>query len=849
MQSFVEGQVPPRLTPGAQSRQLLDRSLQRVAVDKSKQNSFRKMRSEVVGQALQKYRGSNHTNTTFLRGENEDTGYISKAKEGGEEEDPNSLVRVHVPDGSAYYFGGNRSSVSKNSSLVMTPKHSLRKPINKQTIHPEEASNSGSTGLQKFRSAAKVVGTIKTMGYRLNDTIQEKIWFVLNPRNVFFDYWATAVMLTMLWVAVLDPFRVSFLWEDGWLGKAAEWCVNLVFVVDLALGFFSAYEVNVGMILELVTEPRLIVRHYLCDRFFVDLLSSLPLVMPLFYTNNFQKHYNVFRLPKLVFRLPALIESKMSTWSQSNQCLRYLLGDITMNTRDGMARIAKICMAVLMLTHWVACFWHAIPTSDGVRCAAHDGDQDWIVLADLCDASTTQMYVTSIYWAFTTLSTVGFGDIVPRTNGEKLFCMLVMLLGVSCYAYILGSVSIVISHFDVSERHEHQRHRQLAKFCNDFNVPMEIRRRLTHNLDFKLNQKQESRDYNIEAVLSDFSPSLRVELISVIHAPLIQKLPYLHGKSREFVARVISVLQTLVAYSGDMVTQEGKIASAMYFVGSGRLQVILQEVAAGILVGGQSFGEVGCLLGVVTASVQAVETCELYPMHRESVLSLMAEFPAFELEMKEKALVHVSRVEEEDRLATPEAAQLRRLPAVKTKVSTPVGGVAAATGVTTGKPVAEGAGGSGGSAAAAAAEGGAGGGAGAEGGAGGAAAAAARSGKTVSIEWELQPLSRSPTMTGPPIAGFRPARRVQDAGKPVVPSSVDRAVAAPQPQAVAPLHGGSSTQVELLRTLRTFMTETREHQQAMETKLDKLVERVDVLSARSAPTSPPSASVVHNFTT
>jgi hypothetical protein len=730
-----------------------------------------------MGEQLDQYKRTKHVGTTFRQGDGEGVGYINKRQEEGEGDD---TLRVHVPDGSAHYFGGRKGSTRRSSLILKAGSSNALKrgiPSNKG-IHPEGEDE-------------KVVRRDSTvqMMYSLTETFQDRFWFVLNPRNVFFDYWATLLMCTLLWVAMLDPFRVSFLWEDGWLGTAIEAGVNLIFLVDLLLGFLSAYERNVGMILELVTEPREIVRHYLRGNFFVNFLAIIPLFAPLFFPDNKQRHYNMFRFPLLLLRLPALIEMKMSTWSNSNEVLIYILGDISMNTRDGMARIAKIAMAVLQLTHWVACFWHAIPTSDGVRCA-DDGDLDWIVLAHMCDASTTEMYVTSVYWAFTTLSTVGFGDIIARTNGEKLFCMLVMLLGVSCYAYILGSVSIVISHFDVSERHEHQRHRQLAKFCNDFHVPMDIRRRLTHNLDFKLHEKHESRDYDLDVVLDDFSPSLRVELISVIHAPLIEKLPYLHGKSLEFVAGVVSQLQTLVAYRGDTIAYMGKIATAMYFVGTGKLEVRLDDAKAVTLVSGQSFGEVGCLIGVVTACVNAIETCELYPLHRESVLNLMAEFPAFELEMKEKALRHVAKRESEEAVSRRGSVSSKPVGEETGVVEVVGGGVVEAAG---------------------------GGAARARAGAGGVTSASTVPGPAIS---KFNPL-KGPLVTGPPLA------RVQHTGKPLL-------------------------QADMFHSLQTFMAETREHQQEMARKMERLTERVDELSARGTKrgtTTPTLSEDIEKFTT
>jgi CRP-like cAMP-binding protein len=569
-------------------------------------------RSADLSAALANYKSANHHNIdkAFHRGAT--SGYINEnttAFVGDDDEQ-----RVQVPNGSATYFGAKMEMERKQRHSLF-----LKTRVGK-AVHPTYAQTDTQQESAKLHSG----------------------WYVLNPRHSFFDSWATCMMCTLLWIAMCVPFRVSFMWEDGWMGVAAEYVVDSILFADFLIGCGAAYEQNIGMIMELVTNPSQIMSHYLRGYFFVDLLACMPLFVPISTTlgRGGKNHYHLARMLKVIVKLPSMVEAKMTTWSNSIWCFKKLLGEISMNTRDGMARIAKICMAVMLLTHWVSCAWHGIPTSNGERCT-EGGDRDWIVKADLCDASKMQMYITSTYWAFTTLSTVGFGDIVAETDGEKMFCMLVMLLGVSCYAYILGSVSVVISHFDASERHDQQRHRQLAKFCNDFKVPMEIRRRLTHNLDFKLTAQQESRDYDIAAVLHDFSPSLRVELIAFIHRPLIEKLPYLHNKSLEFVAGVVTQLQTLVVYEGDTVVVEGKIATAMYFVGNGTL--ILQEGPReiGHLHVGDMFGEVGCLLGVVTASCRALRTCELYPLRCTTVLDLMAEFPAFELEMKEKALKHV----------------------------------------------------------------------------------------------------------------------------------------------------------------------------------------------------------------
>lgn len=48
-----------------------------------------------------------------------------------------------------------------------------------------------------------------------------------------------------------------------------------------------------------------------------------------------------------------------------------------------------------------------------------------IVKDGLEDAPASKLYVTSVYWTVTTLSTVGYGDIFASTIAERTYCILV----------------------------------------------------------------------------------------------------------------------------------------------------------------------------------------------------------------------------------------------------------------------------------------------------------------------------------------------------------------------------------------------------------------------------------------
>ena len=44
-----------------------------------------------------------------------------------------------------------------------------------------------------------------------------------------------------------------------------------------------------------------------------------------------------------------------------------------------------------------------------------------------------------MYYAFTSLSTVGFGDYHPRSDEERVLCAFILLFGVAIFSYIMGN--------------------------------------------------------------------------------------------------------------------------------------------------------------------------------------------------------------------------------------------------------------------------------------------------------------------------------------------------------------------------------------------------------------------------
>lgn len=72
-----------------------------------------------------------------------------------------------------------------------------------------------------------------------------------------------------------------------------------------------------------------------------------------------------------------------------------------------------------------------------------------------------------MYFAFTTLSTIGFGDYYPETNFERLICVAIMLIGVLTFSYIM-SIFIEIINIFLELDKEYEESEQLFTFFSVF---------------------------------------------------------------------------------------------------------------------------------------------------------------------------------------------------------------------------------------------------------------------------------------------------------------------------------------------------------------------------------------------
>jgi len=105
----------------------------------------------------------------------------------------------------------------------------------------------------------------------------------------------------------------------------------------------------------------------------------------------------------------------------------------------GAAVLVLLMATYTLIAHWLACLYYAMAFYE--RPTLEEKQIGWLYkLADTVNKpfvandshsgpDVQSRYITSLYFTFTILTSVGFGNVAAVTNPEKIFTIFTMLLG------------------------------------------------------------------------------------------------------------------------------------------------------------------------------------------------------------------------------------------------------------------------------------------------------------------------------------------------------------------------------------------------------------------------------------
>lgn len=260
-----------------------------------------------------------------------------------------------------------------------------------------------------------------------------------------------------------------------------------------------------------------------------------------------------------------------------------------------------------LATHWIACGWIYL------RGAAPG-------------APPVDVYVNALYWTTTTLTTVGYGDLVPHGTVQQLYAIGTMVLGIGFFGYLIGTIAGLWARHDPARRRFREDLERLATAAKYARLPRSLQHRIHEYHSYVWKQRL---GHSEQEFLRGLPPKLRAEVSLHMKRSLLEQVDLFRGADPEAVKEVALNLQRLVLTPGDVVFREGEEGREMYFIARGELEVLSRDMTRIAVMGpGSFFGEIALLTRASrSATLRALTYCDVYSLSAEAFEGVAARYP------------------------------------------------------------------------------------------------------------------------------------------------------------------------------------------------------------------------------
>ncbi|KAL4486684.1 hypothetical protein ABPG72_022159 [Tetrahymena utriculariae] len=273
----------------------------------------------------------------------------------------------------------------------------------------------------------------------------------------------------------------------------------------------------------LIKNRKAIVRFYLKKYALWDLLAFLLVfVQPQYYkARKFFKILQFFKLKNVVNKLNDI---------QISICMLY--------QNYYMMQLVKLVFKIFVIAHIIACLWYLV----GYIELQYLGEaKTWFDQSIAADRSWVNLYICSLYWALTLMTT---GSNEAHTVLQISFTSFIMLFTTIIFGYLLNIIGIILSEVDQEEENQRRDINQINQYMRKRFISKNLQREINLDLEQYYHHNFKKSDDLNQIVLSKISENLLYDLKKEYFGRLLKKIDLITGQfSQETQQKLLLCIQ------------------------------------------------------------------------------------------------------------------------------------------------------------------------------------------------------------------------------------------------------------------------------------------------------------------
>ena len=395
--------------------------------------------------------------------------------------------------------------------------------------------------------------------------------FFINPNGIFLILFDMILFFFSIYAIIFSPIDFAFTIDKipNLLSKSSimDFTIDFFFFIDLFIGFFTAYY---NFDEQLITNNRLIIKNYLKGWFFINLISGIPLnsifkIMDYYKKNNSIVHsftndkWKILQLFQL-FRLLKLFKS--FTYNSFIQLIHRKIKRID----DLLLKWFILYMSLFLFfvsVHLLSCIFIFLSQLDF---------PNWISVNQLqFQKNKIDIYITSLYYICATVFTIGYGDIISISLYERIFNLILLVVGIIIYSFFVSALSNYVQNVD-SKVLEYRNKIEILQNIkvNYEEMPQELFNKISQFLLYNFYNKKKDK----HEIIDNLPLSLRNKLIKEMYKDIINNFIFFKNfNNTDFIIKVVLSLKPIQVHKNEKLVNEGDYIEEIIFVKKGKLSL------------------------------------------------------------------------------------------------------------------------------------------------------------------------------------------------------------------------------------------------------------------------------------
>ena len=411
----------------------------------------------------------------------------------------------------------------------------------------------------------------------------------------------------------------------GWL--VADVIIDVVYAADMALHWLR-FTAN-GADGELITDRRKLRKLWLGGGGRLDLLASLPIDYCVLAAKPADAQLAL--LPR------ALRLLRLSRVPRHLGVVRLLMARSNKQLSGALLRIIAMFSSTVLVVYSVTMAWLAVGIeADGsgwFREFLPNGEPDEGVTVNL----SSEAYQRAFYFTLVTMTTVGYGDIVPHSYFETVVALMVVMMGGLAYPAVVSSIAPLMTSLNAAAEAHKAKVVHLRRWLSSWGAPILLTGEVIGRHEALY---AERGGVDESGVLADLPPLLRQSVCAYMVGGLMSTNRVLEVLDAAALQQLTGLLRPQFYLVKEELLAPNEPPHAILLLRSGAADVVhsTQEQAIGCMHDGEAIGAAECVLQRLPQFwVFAHTNCDVLKLYHTDLSVTLAPQPDLAAKLQQRA--------------------------------------------------------------------------------------------------------------------------------------------------------------------------------------------------------------------